>query len=92
VGVRTTLPINPFKRLAKQNSCKRISQKACELLTKYSEEYAISLIKIATELAKNSNRTTILERDIEQAKNMKGGELWKTNSYKLTSKNLSSLA
>jgi histone H3/H4 len=65
------LPVNSFRRLAKQNGCSRISDKACQLLTKYSEEYAISLIKRASELAKHSNRTTILDRDVEQAKNMK---------------------
>ena len=63
-----TLPLNPFKKIAKQNGVKRISQKACELLAQYCEEYTIELIKKAQIFSENSNRTTILERDVESAK------------------------
>ena len=68
--VNNILPVNTFDRLAKQNGVKRLSRKACELLAKYCEDYAIDLIKKARELSEHSERATILERDIEAAKKL----------------------
>lgn len=65
------LPINPFKRLAKEAGIKRISNKACELLAKLSEEFASDLLKSALEITKSQKRTTMLERDVELAFKLK---------------------
>lgn len=70
-----TLPINPFKRLAKQCGVKRISWKACEFLAKSSEAFALELIKSALEVVKSDKRTTLLVSDVELAYKIKKGEL-----------------
>ena len=61
------LPINSFKRIAKETGAKRISKKAIKSLAKLSEEYAIELAKTALEIMRASKRTTLIESDIETA-------------------------
>jgi len=72
------LPINSFKRLAKQYGVKRISSNASKFLTKTSEEFASELIKSALEVVKSNKRTTLLVSDIELALKLRG----KNNAYK----------
>jgi len=73
------LPINPFKRLARQTGIKRISNKACELLAVLSEEFASDLVKSALEITKSNKRTTLLDSDIETAYKIMKREF---NAYK----------
>jgi histone H3/H4 len=63
------LPINTLKKIAKQNGVKRISYKALCIFTLAVEHYAIELIQKAKELSNHANRTTVLDRDVEKAKN-----------------------
>jgi len=64
------LKVNSFRKLAKQNGIKRISDDACKLLAKYCEEYAVELVKKASILAQHAQRTTVTESDIEAVRKL----------------------
>ena len=63
------LPINPFKKLAKDNGAKRISDKAVKRLVELCELCAKELVAGGIEAMKNEDRrrSTLLPRDLELA-------------------------
>jgi len=64
------LKMNSFRKIAKQNGIKRISDDACKLLAKYCEEYAVELLKKAIILSEHAQRTTVTESDIETVRKL----------------------
>lgn len=59
--------IKIVKGFFKKNSDLRVSQDVAVVYKKHLDEISLKVIQRATELAKEDNRKTVLDRDIEQA-------------------------
>lgn len=61
------IPKNSIKRIIKRIGAKRVSDKAAIKLASFVENKGIDICKKALELAKISNRKTVLKKDIREA-------------------------